>query len=127
MKGSKYMRSNHFKKLQINGLYNGMQPIEPTYEVIKKELSGNDYLKLYGALTIIAQHNADELEMYYSQTLNDIMECAAIQDDELYLFNFEGYEINERYTIRTLFLTVNDNVIMSVYDNKYDRYINFVA
>lgn len=117
----------HFKKLQINGLYNGLQPIEPTYEVIKKELFGNDYLKLYGALAIIAQHNADELEMYYGQNLNDVIDSAAILDDELYLMNFEGYEINERYTIRTLFLTVNDNVIMSVYDNKYDRYLNFIA
>lgn len=121
------MRRNHFKKLQINGLYNGMQPIEPSYKVIKKELSGNDYLKLYGALTIIAQHNADELEMYYGQNLNDIINSASIQNNALYLFNFEGYEINERYTIRTLFLTVNDNVIMSVYDSKSDRYLNFVA
>lgn len=121
------MKSNHFKKLQINGLYNGMQPIEPSYEVVKKKLSGNDYLKLYGALTIIAQHNAGELEMYYGQNLNDVIDSAAIQDDELYLYNFEGYEINERYTIRTLFLTTEDNVIMSVYDNKYDRYLNFIA
>ena len=121
------MITKHFKKLQINGLYNGIQPIEPTYEVIKKELSGNDYLKLYGALTIIAQHNVDELEMYYGQNLNDVIDSAAIQDDELYLYGFEGYEIDERYTIRTLFLTVTDNVIMSVYDSKYDRYLNFVA
>lgn len=121
------MITKHFKKLQINGLYNGMQPIQPTYEVIKKELSGNDYLKLYGALTIIAQHNTDELEMYYNQNLNDVIDSAAIQDNELYLFNFEGYEINERYTIRTLFLTTDDNVIMSVYDNKYDRCLNFLA
>ena len=121
------MTSNHFKKLQINGLYSGMQPIEPSYKIIKKELSGNDYLKLYGALTIIAQHNSDELEMYYGQNLNDVINSASIQDDELYLMDFEGYEINERYTIRTLFLTVNDNAIMSVYDNKYDRYLNFVA
>lgn len=121
------MMNKHYKKLQINGLYNGMQPIEPTYEVIKKELSGNDYLKLYGALTIIAQHNIDELEMYYNQTLNDVIASASIQDNELYLMDFEGYEISERYTIRTLFLSVNDNVIMSVYDSKYDRYLNFVA
>lgn len=121
------MITEHFKKLQINGLYNGMQPIEPSYEVIKKELSGNDYLKLYGALTILAQHNQKYLQEYYCQSLNDIIESASIQDDELYLFNFEGYELNERYLIRTLFLTVNDNVIMSVYDNKYDRYLNFIA
>ena len=121
------MITKHFKKLQINGLYYGMQPIEPTYKVIKKELSGNDYLKLYGALTIIAQHNDYDLELYYGQNLNDVIDSAAIQNDELYLMNFEGYEINERYTIRTLFLTTDDNVIMSVYDNKYDRYLNFIA
>ena len=121
------MMNKHLKKLQINGLYNGMQPIEPTYEVIKKELSGNDYLKLYGALTIIAQHNSDELEMYHGQNLNDVIDSAAIQDNELYLMDFEGYEINERYTVRTLFLTTDDNVIMSVYDNKYNRYLNFIA
>lgn len=121
------MMNKHYKKLQINGLYNGMQPIEPNYEVIKKELSGNDYLKLYGALTIIAQHNADELELYYGQNLNDVIDSAAIQDNELYLMDFEGYEITERYTIRTLFLTTDDNVIMSIYDNKYDRYLNFIS
>lgn len=121
------MMNKHFKKLQINGLYNGIQPTEPPYEVIQKELSGNDYLKLYGALTIIAQHNAEELKMYYNQNLNDVISSASIHGNELYLMDFEGYEINERYTIRTLFLTVNDNVIMSVYDNKYDRYLDFVA
>ena len=121
------MKSNHFKKLQINGLYNGLQPIEPSYEVIKKELSGNDYLKLYGALTIIAQHNADELELYYGQNLNSVINSVSIQDNELYLMDFEGYELNERYSIRTLFLTTDDNVIMSVYDSKYDRYLDFVA
>lgn len=121
------MITKHFKKLQINGLYYGIQPIEPSYKVIKKELFSNDYLKLYGALAIIAQHNADELEMYCNQNLNDVIDSAVIQDDELYLMDFEGYEINERYTIRTLFLTTNDNVMMSVYDNKYDRYLNFVA
>lgn len=121
------MITKHFKKLQINGLYNGMQPIEPSYEVVKKELSGNDYLKLYGALTLLAQNNIKYLHTYYCQSLNDIIKSTSVQDNELYLMNFEGYEINERYSIRTLFLTVNDNVIMSVYDNKYDRYLNFVA
>ena len=87
------MITKHFKKLQINGLYNGMQPIEPTYEVIKKELSDNDYLKLYGALTIIAQHNADELEMYYNQNLNDVINSASIQNNELYLYNLKGMKL----------------------------------
>lgn len=126
-KGDNNMITKHFKKLQINGLYNGMQPIEPTHEVIKKELSGNDYLKLYGALTILSQNNLEYLEDYYGLSLNDVIEAACIQDNELYLGSFEGYEINERYNLRTLYLTENDNVIMSVYDNKKDRFLDFIA
>lgn len=121
------MRNNHFRKLDINGLYGDLNPIIPSYEVIKKELSGNDYLKLYGALTLLAQHNQEYLQDYYGLSLNDVIEAACIQDNELYLGSFEGYDINERYTIRTLFLTVDDNVIMSVYDNKKNRFLDFIA
>ena len=99
------MSNNHFRKLDINGLYGDLQPIMPSYEVVKKELSGNDYLKLYGALTLLAQNNMEYLHDYYCQSLNDIIESASIQDDELYLFNFEGYELNERYILRSLYLT----------------------
>ena len=118
---------NHFIKLDINGLYNDLKPIKPNYEVVKKELVSNDYLKLYGALTILAQNNIEYLRDYYCQSLNDVIEAAAIQDSELYLFNFEGYELNERYTLRTLYLADNDNIIMSVYDNKKERFIDFIA
>lgn len=121
------MSNHHFRKLDINGLYGDLQPIMPSYEVVKKELSGNDYLKLYGALTLLAQNNMEYLHDYYCQSLNDIIESASIQDDELYLFNFEGYELNERYILRSLYLTDNDNVIMSVYDNKKDRFLDFIA
>ena len=121
------MSNNHFRKLDINGLYGDLQPIMSSYEVVKKELSGNDYLKLYGALTLLAQNNMEYLHDYYCQSLNDIIESASIQDDELYLFNFEGYELNERYILRSLYLTDNDNVIMSVYDNKKDRFLDFIA
>lgn len=119
--------SNHFRKLDINGLYNDLQPIMPSYEIKKKELAGNDYLKLYGALTILTQNNMEYLHEYYCQSLNDVIESASIQDNELYLFNFEGYELNERYTIKSIYLTVDDNVILSVYDNKNDRYMDFIA
>lgn len=119
--------ANHFIKLDIEGLYNTLQPIKANYEVIKKELKSNDFLKLYGALTLIAQNNAENLQMYYNQNLNDVIESASISDSELYLYNFEGYEINDRYTIKTLFLTESDNVMMSVYDRQKDRFIDFVA
>lgn len=119
--------ANHFIKLDIQGLYNTLQPIKANYEAVKKELKGNDYLMLYGALTLIAQNNEENLKDYYNQNLNDVINSASISDNELYLMDFEGYEINERYTIKSLFLTDNNNVMMSVYDRKKDRFIDFVA
>ena len=119
--------ANHFIKLDIEGLYNTLQPIKANYEAVKKELKSNDYLMLYGALTLIAQNNAENLKDYYNQNLNDVINSASISDNELYLMDFEGYEINERYTIKSLFLTENNNVMMSVYDRKKDRFIDFVA
>ena len=92
---------NHFIKLDINGLY--------------------------GALTILAQNNMEYLRDYYYLSLNDVIDSASIQDNELYLLNFVGYELNERYTLRSLYLADNDNIIMSVYDNKKDRYLDFIA
>ena len=116
--------ANHFIKLDIEGLYNTLQPIKANYEAVKKELKGNDYLMLYGALTLIAQNNEENLKDYYNQNLNDVINSASISDN---LMDFEGYEINERYTIKSLFLTDNNNVMMSVYDRKKDRFIDFVA
>ena len=117
----------HSIKLDINGLYGDWKPIKPNYQVIKKELKSNDFLKLYGALTILAQNNMDILHNYYCQSLNDVIETASIHDDELYLLSFEGYELNERYTLRSLYLADNDNIIMSVYDNKKNKFIDFIA
>lgn len=122
-----YANAKHYPKLDIEGLYNGMQPIRANYKYTKKELKGNDYLKLYGALVIIAGHNADNLQELFGVTVGDTVDDAAIQDDELYLNCFVGYELNERYTLRTLFLSDNDVVMMSVYDSKKDDYIDFVA
>lgn len=117
----------HFKKLQFTGLYNNLEPIAPSYNPVKKELKSNDFLKLYGALTLIARNNKENLQNYFSQSMDDVIESASISDDELYLYNFEGYDINERYTLKTLYLTENDNVIMSVYDNKKDTFHDFIA
>lgn len=119
--------TNHFIKLDIEGLYNTLQPIKPNYEVIKKELKGNDYLMLFGALSIIAQNNAENLKDYYMQSVGDALEHASICDSELCLNDFEGYEITERYILKTLFLTDNNNIMMSVYDRKKDSFIDFVA
>lgn len=117
----------NYMRLDIDGICWNCQPIRPTFKVVKKQLSNNDYLKLFGALSMIARNNKELLSDYYCQSLNDVIETACIQDSELYLFSFEGYELNERYTIRTLYLDVSDRIIMSVYDNKKDRYIDFLA
>lgn len=112
-------------KLNIEGLYNSLQPIKAKFEVKKKELKGNDFLKLYGALAIIAEHNKENVEELFLK--HNPIERAAISDNELYLYDFEGYNLSERYVLRTLYLNQYDCVMMSVYDNKKDRYIDFVA
>lgn len=116
-----------FLQLNIEGLYGNLQPIKASFEFEKKELKGNDYLKLFGALSLLALNNQELIQDYYCMSLKDVIDSACIQDNELYLFNFEGYELNDRLTLKTLYLTQYDNVIMSVYDNKKDRYIDFVA
>lgn len=121
------LSTNHVIKLDIEGIYIGLKPIRPNFKINKKELESNDFLKLFGALVIIARNNKEVLHDYYYQSLTDVIESASVQDDEIYLFNFEGYELNERYILRTLYLDQNDRVIMSVCDNKKNRYIDFLA
>lgn len=91
----------------------------------KKELEGNDYLMLYGALSIICSHNKELLEDY-GLTMEDIMEGAAIEGDELYLNGFEGYDLSDRLNFRSLYLNKYGCVIASIEDKKFDRFLDFV-
>lgn len=116
-----------FMKLDIEGLYNYLQPIKPNFEPIKKELKGNDYLKLYGALAILWVNNKDNFQNFFHFKNHNPIEKASICSDELYLWDFAGYELNERYTLKSLYLNQYDCVMVSVYDNKKDRYIDFVV
>jgi len=116
-----------FLKLQMNRLCNNLKPIKPNYESIKKDLKDNDYLKLFGALAILWENNKKNFESYYGIDNHNPIELAAIGSDELYLWDFEGYELNERYILKSLYLNQYDCVMMRVYDNKKDRYIDFVA
>ena len=116
-----------FMKLNIEGLYNTLQPIKANFEPIKKELKGNDYLKLYGALAILWEHNKENFKSYYCIKNHNPIESASICSDELYLWDFEGYELNERYILKSLYLNQYDCIMISVYDNKKERYIDFVA
>lgn len=114
-------------KLDIEGIYSSLQPVKPNFKPVKKELEGNDYLKLYGALAILWEHNKENFENYYCLENHSPIESAAICSDELCLWDFEGYELNERYALKSLYLNQYDIVMMSVYDNKKDRFIDFVA
>lgn len=91
----------------------------------KKELSSNDYLKLFGQLSLLCLYNIDELELY-GLTMHEVINDSAISDNELYLNGFEGYDISDRLNIKSLYLNKHDCVIVSVYDNKFDRFLDFV-
>lgn len=95
-------------------------------EYIKKELKSNDYLKLYGALACMCDHNQNIL-LDYDFKMSDIISNAAIQDNELYLNDFEGYQISDRLNIKSLYLNDYDCIIVSVYDSKFDRFIDFIS
>lgn len=92
----------------------------------KKELKGNDNFKLFGALTLIGYNNQDLLEEY-GWSIDDLISGASICDDNLCLNDFEGFNISDRLTIKSLYLNQYDNVMVSVYDNKFDRFLHFVA
>lgn len=112
-------------ELDLKGHYN----FNLTYfgtEYTKKELKGEDFLKLFGALACFCEENADILEEY-GLTMSDVVSGAAIQDNELYLNGFEGYDISDRLNLHTLYIDSHDCIRYSVYDNKFDRFIDFVS
>ena len=92
----------------------------------KKELKGNDYLMLFGALAIICENNEDLLEAY-GLTMQDIIKDAAICSDVLCLNGFEGYEISDRLNLRGFYLNKYNCIMAEVYDNKFDRILEFVC
>lgn len=110
----------HKIELNINGLYGyKLTCFKPSKQFEKRVLTGNDWLTLRGALAELA--SANELDAVAA------LNAAAIQDDELYLNDFEGYQLSERLNLRTLYLTSSNQVIASVYDKKKDRHIDFIT
>lgn len=91
----------------------------------KKELKGNDYLMLYGALAIICENNEDILNEC-GLSMQTIIKDASICSDELCLNNFEGYDISDRLNLNSLYLNEYNCVIASVLDRKKDKYLEFV-
>ena len=113
---------NHFFKLNFEGVWD--YPLMTDRELVKNE--NPNVLTLFGALAVMANRNKEELAEY-GITMEDIIGDAAIQGGELYLNGFEGYDISDRLNVRTLYLTDNDRVIISVYDRKFDRFLDFLA
>lgn len=112
-------------ELELNGHYNfNLTYFGTKYE--KKALKGEDFLKLFGALACFCEQNAEILEMY-GISMQDVISDAAIQDNELYLNGFEGYELSERLSLQTLYIDINDCIRYSVYDKKLDRFLDFVS
>lgn len=95
-------------------------------EYTKKELKENDYLKLFGALACICNNNTEILQEY-GFNMSDIIADAAISDNELCLNGFEGFQISDRLNIKSLYLNQYDCIIVSVYDSKFDRFIDFIS
>ncbi len=91
----------------------------------KKELKGNDYLMLYGALAIICDNNEDILNEY-GFDMQTIIKDASISSDELCLNNLKGYDISDRLNLNSLYLNEYNCVIASVLDRKKDKYLEFV-
>ena len=93
--------------------------------IVKKKLENNDYLKLWGALSLLCWKNKDLLEAY-GLDAGRVVDEASIQDDELYLAGFEGYELSSRLVFSTLFQDENGRVLACIKDRKKDRFLTFV-
>lgn len=92
----------------------------------KQELKGNDYMTLYGALSIICLHNEDLINEY-GLDMKTIIDESSICSDELCLNSFEGFDISDRLNLKSLYLNQYGNVMASVYDRKKDRFLEFVC
>ena len=120
MKGKKQMNM----KLNIEGISSerpcrGKWLNEENKYKENETMNQNDYFTLLGALYWIARNNEMNIET--------VMETCALCDNNLYLNSFEGYWLNDRLTLKSLYLNVNGTIMMSVYDEKKDRFIHFVA
>ena len=51
-------------------------------------------------------------------TWEEIDSESTVQDNELYLGNFEGYDLYNGYTLRTLYMTIDNRIIGDTWDNE---------
>lgn len=110
----------HKIELNIKGLFAyKLTSFDPKREYEQKELSGSDWLTLYGAAAMLARANY--------LTADFVLGAASICDNKLYLNDFEGYILSDRLRLQALYLTPSNRVVAMVYDNKKDRFIDFIT
>lgn len=110
------------KKLNLESLSNF--PDCPEVKAEKKEsLSNLDYYALrFAAMHFINKNFGEE----YGIDIKELDDSNAFQDKELYLCSFEGFQINESEDIRTLYLSSDNRIIASVYNNESDSYTDYL-
>lgn len=116
------IHQHYFHLNCIQDIYN-RSPLLITGIVSKIRTNKNTFLLLYGALARMCKYN-DKLMDDLGLTMSDVINSAFIIDNELILNNTYGYAINDRYILNSLFLS-DSGIILSVFDNKKDRYLNF--
>lgn len=79
--------------------------------------------KLYGVLVELFMTNSDRLDDI-DLSIGDVINSSTFEDNKLYLNDFLGYWIDERYKIRYLFFYMG-KICMAIQDTKKDRYLYF--
>lgn len=109
-------KSNDNINLNFESLH-GFEQIPLVEEYEKKEkLSDLDIAALrYWAMEFFAKNELIRDKI-------DFDDSNSICDSELYLNNFDGVYFDENLRFRTVFLTVEDIPLLSVYDDEKDEY-----
>ena len=99
--------------------FNGLPYIEGWAK--KENLTSNDCWALrYTAMRLI-ERNFDRTNW------KEIDDENAFQNSELYLLNFEGYEVGEKYILRTLFMTTEGQIMADIYDTENDSFTAYLV
>ena len=89
--------------------------------VRKTNLTSNDCWALrYTAMRLIERN-------FGRKDWKEIDDENAFQDGELYLLNFDGYEVGEKYILRTLFMTTEGRIMADIYDNEIDSFTAYLV
>lgn len=108
------MKNTNFDLLPVSETFYDLPPVG---NYTKKELTGNDCWALrYAALRFIQKN------FCLDENWQDVDDRNAIQDDELYLNSFDGYQVDERYNVRTVFMTTNGAICADIYDHEKDTF-----